>query len=594
MPSECGLTPALLAGIGDARIRQRMEACQQGILQLDSLRQKHNKLMEQLKAQYPDFASPSNRPATNNEVFPTPNYESTTLPGSHQNPQNSLLRCESPMSACMSHRSSVSIDSGYTSISSDPLLNMSSSPMSYSAYRKKASTLDRVPHSSTMVQNQKNEEKASELFQKDENSKILQQTIESTTGMRSNKYTRIQRKKEDSYQRPRSMYAVLPGSRNENEEKYSILPGSRNENEEKYSVLPGSRNENQGKFSIFPRSRSESEEKYPTLSGSQSVNEKKCSFLPRSRSENEKKYLSLPGSRNGNEEKNAVLPRSQNENQEKYPTLPGSRSENEEKCSSSFNKKDEEALAGVSVAATTRKLLDTSTFSQITPPLTSRKFATLEKLHPPKPLPRSIYPSSTTPPRALSASSSALHQPPPSVPVPPVPPVRSLSRPPPQFAKYETPVPLQNAKVYAPPRTLPPLPTSPNSAFTPTPPVKPRGNGFPQHQRAFIVPILPSNETFPSRHKVLETNNTHTTSNETFPSRQRIIETSNIHLAQPAAVLSRQQSSDSTAASPMEVRKLLLSTPHTVSRYGNSDQKKINSDKSPRRREKIWHESEKL
>ena len=82
MPSECGLAPALLAGIGDARIRQRMEACQQGILQLDSLRQKHHKLMEvvlnisilitfkfqQLKAQYPDFASLSHRPLTNIEV----------------------------------------------------------------------------------------------------------------------------------------------------------------------------------------------------------------------------------------------------------------------------------------------------------------------------------------------------------------------------------------------------------------------------------------------------------------------------------------------------------------------------------------------
>ena len=82
MPSECGLAPALLAGIGDARIRQRMEACQQGILQLDSLRQKHHKLMEvlfyflilvifnfqQLKSQYPDFASLPHRPTTNNEV----------------------------------------------------------------------------------------------------------------------------------------------------------------------------------------------------------------------------------------------------------------------------------------------------------------------------------------------------------------------------------------------------------------------------------------------------------------------------------------------------------------------------------------------
>lgn len=46
MSSECGLSPALLAGVGDARIKERMKACQQGIVQLDSLRQKHHKLME--------------------------------------------------------------------------------------------------------------------------------------------------------------------------------------------------------------------------------------------------------------------------------------------------------------------------------------------------------------------------------------------------------------------------------------------------------------------------------------------------------------------------------------------------------------------
>ena len=56
MPSECTL-PALLAGIGDARIRHRMEVCQQGILQLDSLRQQHTKLMEVSNENLHNFAS---------------------------------------------------------------------------------------------------------------------------------------------------------------------------------------------------------------------------------------------------------------------------------------------------------------------------------------------------------------------------------------------------------------------------------------------------------------------------------------------------------------------------------------------------------
>lgn len=282
------------------------------------------------------------------------------------------------MSACMSHRSSVSIDSGYTSISSDPLLNLSSSPMSYSAYRKKASTLDRVPHSSTMIQNQKSEQTTSEVSQnqkEEESSQILQQTIESTTGLRSNKYSRIH-KKEEGWQRPRSMYAVLPGSRNESEEKHMSFIGSRNDNEEKHISFSGSRNENKEKYSTLLGTRIETADKY-LLPRSRSENKEKNSTLLTSRGE--EKYPTLSGSRNEKDEKRLSFLGSQPE--EKFSTLSGSRDENDEN-SSSFKKKDEEALAGVSVAATTKKLLDASTFSQITPPPTSRKFATLGKPNP--------------------------------------------------------------------------------------------------------------------------------------------------------------------------------------------------------------------
>uniref|UniRef100_A0AC34RNB9 Uncharacterized protein n=2 Tax=Panagrolaimus sp. JU765 TaxID=591449 RepID=A0AC34RNB9_9BILA len=421
-----------------------MEACQQGILQLDSLRQKHHKLMEQLRSQYPDFAPLINRPL---EIS---NYDSTTLPSSSG-------RCESPMSsACVSHRSSVSIDSGYTSISSDPILG--SSPMSYSAYRKKASTLDRVPHSSTMpskpdVSNNEN----------DPSVEIVEKTIESTAGLRLN---RLRPNKNGEWQRPRSMYATLPGLADED-------------------VVKSPKDE------------------------------------------------------------------------------------------------DREALAGVSVAATAKKLLDASTFSQITPPPLSRKFATFEKPTPPKPHPRSSQTLSALPSRALNSSSSTVHQNPPPTPV-----LKTVPRPPPQFAKFEAPIHLQNAKVYAPvqPRTLPP---SPNSAFSPslkkqsTPPMKPRSTsaGIIQPQRAFIVPILAS-------------------SKEVFPRRIALPhDPPNFHLTRPTTALTRQTSSDSTnlsTASPMEARKLFLATPHTISRYGSVESRNEKASPNRNRREKYWQESEGL
>uniref|UniRef100_A0A914DDC1 Uncharacterized protein n=1 Tax=Acrobeloides nanus TaxID=290746 RepID=A0A914DDC1_9BILA len=44
---------------GDIRIRQRMEASRHGMLQLESLRTKHLRLMEQLRNEYPDYTIPT-------------------------------------------------------------------------------------------------------------------------------------------------------------------------------------------------------------------------------------------------------------------------------------------------------------------------------------------------------------------------------------------------------------------------------------------------------------------------------------------------------------------------------------------------------
>uniref|UniRef100_A0AC35FZ06 Uncharacterized protein n=1 Tax=Panagrolaimus sp. PS1159 TaxID=55785 RepID=A0AC35FZ06_9BILA len=231
------------------------------------------------------------------------------------------------------------------------------------------------------------------------------------------------------------------------------------------------------------------------------------------------------------------------------------------------------------------------------------------------------------------------------------------SRPPPQFAKFDSPIQLQNAKVYAPIQNSPKLAQSSTSAFTAaasknnnlkpgsTPPTKPRGNiSCPiqpqQHQkqqqsRTFIVPILASaKEIIPPRHHrigIANNNNNPATNESTMPS--------SLHSAQPAsAVLSRQQSYDTNSTnSPLEIRKMFFSTPHTITRYGgggtssstsSSSSSTINgqnvnrytfekstpssqhhhhqqqqqcfathlqSSSTPRnRREKIWHESEGL
>uniref|UniRef100_A0A914Z0Q8 Uncharacterized protein n=1 Tax=Panagrolaimus superbus TaxID=310955 RepID=A0A914Z0Q8_9BILA len=415
--------------------------------------------------------------------------------------------------------------------------------MSYSAFRKKASTLERPPHTSSSsttthlsdhhnstsesttqqhqlqhLQEQRQKEEQKEIETTSE--KMIERTIESTTGVTPTpapttttamRQTRFGRKREDSsWQRPRSMFAMISSSSTSNNNN-----NNNNKSEEEKEKNDG-----------------------------------------------------------GDNNKN-------------------------------IKDKEKESFANVSVASTARKLLDTSTFSQITPPPMSRKFATLQKT-PPKPLPRSIYSSSDQQPlfspppssstlRSLSASSSALHdqhqhqhqhqhqQQHSSIST-----TRTgfASRPPAQFAKFDSPIQLQNAKVYAPIQNSPKLAQSSSSAFTApaiskslkpgsTPPTKPRGNISscpstlqPQHQqqkpRTFIVPILASaKEIIPPRHHRIGI---------ASGTNENSAASASIHLAQPAsAVLSRQQSYETNSTnSPLEIRKMFISTPHTISRYGGA------------------------
>ncbi|VDN58893.1 unnamed protein product [Dracunculus medinensis] len=144
----------------DYRIKQRLEASRQGILQLETLRCKHQKLMEEIRIHLPSTGQrgysedKSREKEMNREIFLETKLDE--------------LRCESPMSSCVSHRSSVSMDSGCVSMSSD---RSSHSPMSYGAYRKiSLGEMCKRPEYSITLQ--------------DENQRIVATAIESTTALR--------------------------------------------------------------------------------------------------------------------------------------------------------------------------------------------------------------------------------------------------------------------------------------------------------------------------------------------------------------------------------------------------------------------------
>uniref|UniRef100_A0A914X540 Uncharacterized protein n=1 Tax=Plectus sambesii TaxID=2011161 RepID=A0A914X540_9BILA len=120
----------------DSRIRQRLDACRQGMRQLDALRNKHQRLMQDMRVRLGLPTTPKDVDGDAN-ISSERSPERKTLIEQH----DSLLRCTSPapstadFSSSISHRSSLSMDSGCVSVVSD-LLNATHLPMSYSAYRK--------------------------------------------------------------------------------------------------------------------------------------------------------------------------------------------------------------------------------------------------------------------------------------------------------------------------------------------------------------------------------------------------------------------------------------------------------------------------
>ncbi|VDN03888.1 unnamed protein product [Thelazia callipaeda] len=120
----------------DFRIRQRLEASRQGMLQLELLRNKHQKLMQEMRICLPRTIQ-NNPSRSSRGQSPEEQPRESPIANSHHEIKLNDSRCDSPGSCCVSHRSSVSMDSGCVLISSDLSSgNYSSQPMPPSTYRK--------------------------------------------------------------------------------------------------------------------------------------------------------------------------------------------------------------------------------------------------------------------------------------------------------------------------------------------------------------------------------------------------------------------------------------------------------------------------
>ncbi|KAK0422206.1 hypothetical protein QR680_007431 [Steinernema hermaphroditum] len=177
----------------DSRIRTRLEACRMGMQQLEAMRSKHTKLMENIRSYYPTAAAEEMKVVARvkkpRESLMSPRNVASFITNERY---EDLLRCESPVQ-CYSHRSSVSIDSGCASITSEQL---NSSTTSFGTLRKasideSASLAEVDPH-----------------HQNDDNSMthMIATAIASTTAVRpSRRYVKNWQR-----ERPRSMYASVP------------------------------------------------------------------------------------------------------------------------------------------------------------------------------------------------------------------------------------------------------------------------------------------------------------------------------------------------------------------------------------------------
>nr|CDJ80479.1 unnamed protein product [Haemonchus contortus] len=177
---------------GDVKIRARMEACRQGMMQLEALRYKHIKLMQEMRGRLPtipgcaDVQARIKRCAAANDRSSLQSVDSGVSSLEQNVPST---RCSSPS---ISHRSSVSCDSGCSSVYSNEI-STNTRPMPYSIYRKLSiEQKETVPTESS--------DTVTPI-------PIVATTIASTTSLRSDRIARAWRRQQ---QRPRSMFDHSP------------------------------------------------------------------------------------------------------------------------------------------------------------------------------------------------------------------------------------------------------------------------------------------------------------------------------------------------------------------------------------------------
>ncbi|KAJ1346626.1 hypothetical protein KIN20_001491 [Parelaphostrongylus tenuis] len=176
---------------GDVKIRARLEACRQGMIQLEALRTKHMKLMQEMRGRLPaipgcaDVQARIKRTAAISDRSSLQSVDSGVSSLGQTIPST---RCSSPS---ISHRSSVSCDSACSSLYS----NETSPPqaMPYSTYRKLS-----IEQKESMPQHTDTTPVIP----------IVATTIASTTGLRSDGVVRAWRRQQQH--RPRSMFERSP------------------------------------------------------------------------------------------------------------------------------------------------------------------------------------------------------------------------------------------------------------------------------------------------------------------------------------------------------------------------------------------------
>uniref|UniRef100_A0A0K0EDN5 CCDC92 domain-containing protein n=1 Tax=Strongyloides stercoralis TaxID=6248 RepID=A0A0K0EDN5_STRER len=214
----------------DDRIKKRIEACQQGMQQLETLRAKHLKLMDDLRSEYSLLQASIN--------FIPRNKKSIAKPLDIHDNRSQYSASEDGTSVAdtsnISHRSSMSVDSGYLSVSTDNTQNLRNStiidipnsdpPMSYNAYRKMSMDENNGNEGNLILRNKPpigssniamgTVKKLAMSYTKNiqelnKASEIIKTTLEGTTALRPNRTSKSQN-------RPWSMYSTSTTTNNNN------------------------------------------------------------------------------------------------------------------------------------------------------------------------------------------------------------------------------------------------------------------------------------------------------------------------------------------------------------------------------------------